>query len=223
MSTDRDVMDVIDQAAKLAATGTWKQSLDGRERYEIAWAACAETAVQHVRDHGQVPHASLLVADGMRAISDETYELTRARGMRPDSARAHAAYWWDLDQNGAVRADSGVDRIATRQALAALSDRHRDDLTLIAALGTVRAAADSAGVTYSHMSARVREARSEFYRAWFWPEEPPALPTVKVYAAKQETCLRGHERAPWNVYRSGGCKQCRAEKAAAAREARAAR
>lgn len=222
MSTDRDLMDVIDQAAKLAATGTWKQSLDGRERYEIAWAACAETAVQHHHNHGATPHPSLLIADGMRAISDETYELTRARGLHKDSARAHAAYWWDLDMNNAVRADAGVDRIATRQAFKGLSGTHRDDLTLVASLGTVRAAADVAGVTYSHMAARVREARAAFYLAWFWPEQVPNLPTVKVYDRKKETCLRGHERAPWNVYRSGGCRQCRAEKTAAAREARAA-
>lgn len=222
MSTDRDLMDVIDQGAKLAATGTWKQSLDGRERYEIAWAACAETAVAHHREHGVVPHASLLVADGMRAISDETYEMTRARGLHPGSARAHAAYWWDLDQMGAVRADASVDRIATRQALAALTDTHRDDLTLVASLGTIRAAAEVAGVGYSHMAARVREARMAFFGAWFWPEPAPTLPTVKVYDRKQAVCLRGHERAPWNVYRSGGCKECRAEKYAAKREARAA-
>lgn len=222
MSTDRDLMGVIDQAAKLASTGTWKQSLDGRERYEIAWTACAETAVQHYRDHGDVPHASLLVADGMRAISDETYEMTRARGLREDSARAHAAYWWDLDVNAAVRADVGVEKIATRQALAAMTETHRDDLVLVASLGTVRAAAEAAEVTYSHMAARVREARTAFYAAWFWPEPAPPVPTIKVHDRKKATCLRGHERASWNVYRSGGCKQCRAEKTTAAREARAA-
>lgn len=221
--SDLDLMRVIDQAAKLATTGAWQQGLDARDRYEIAWQACAETAVRHYLDHDEVPYPSLLVGDGMRAVGDEVYAITRARGLRPDSARAHAAYWWDIDRGHGVRADLGVERIALHQALDRLDDEQRDDLTLVAATGTVRAAAEAAGVSYKHMAARVRAARVAFYGLWFNPETPPVPPVIKVYAEKKATCVRGHSREAWNVYAStGACRQCRAEKYAAKKAERLA-
>ena len=147
------------------------------------------------------------------ALTDEVYAITRARGLRPDSARAHAAYWWDIDRGHGVRADLGVERIALHQALDRLGDEQRDDLTLVVATGTVRGAAEAAGVSYKHMAARVRAARVAFYGLWFNPETPPVPPVIKVYAEKKATCVRGHSREAWNVYAStGACRQCRAEK-----------
>lgn len=201
-----DLLDVIDKAARTAANGVIIRTLDATERYEIAWSACAIAAVEHLTETGEAPHPSSIVKAGLDAVGSEQWQYAHDRGIGVE--RGHGVYWERGDLDTTPHPESVVERVAVRQALDSLTGEARALIETVAATESISRAADLHGEAYATTAAKYRTARTAFYRAWFDGETPPAVPQPRRRYQRKTKCVRGHARAPDNLYRNGTCKKC---------------
>ncbi|MFI1161427.1 hypothetical protein [Streptomyces sioyaensis] len=211
----------LDRAARAACTADRSLSSNISLRYDLAWSAIGE----HLVTADQPPTWNELVRVGWQAIYQDVKAVRRLYGVDSTgrsgevaSAPRFVAYWTHTPADAA--GDGIVERIAVHQVLATLPEHQRQAVVALATQDDYQKAADSLGIKYGALTARIRLGRRAFRTLWFSPETaPPAKGTdrrVASHAGVSDHCPAGHEFTPKNTRitrrdKSGRkCRRCRA-------------
>lgn len=218
----------------VVANAQWWSGGDRHDQVETAWLGIVECLCSA----DQPPTERDLHAAGTRALVEETKAWRRHHGIADtgDVGPRFAAFWYDPPRD--PWEDRVVDRIALGQILAAIPAHQRDAFDALAKAGDYALAAQLLGIKYPALVARLRHARTEFLRSWYWPESAPRRRgtdrRVGAYGKSLAThCGNGHEWTPentrWDKGRTAAsarvrrCRACESDRSRARVAARAVR
>ncbi|MET7795734.1 hypothetical protein [Streptomyces decoyicus] len=206
----------LDRAARAACTADRSLSSNVSLRYDLAWSAIAE----HLVTADQPPAWNELVRVGWQAIYQDVKAVRRLYGVdstgrsgEVGSAPRFIAYWTHVPTDAV--GDGIVERIAVHQVLATLPEHQRQAVVALATQDDYQRAADSLGLKYGTLTARIRLGRRGFRALWFAPETaPPTKGTDRRVASRAgipNHCPKGHEFTPENTIRrpSSRGRRCR--------------
>lgn len=196
----------LDKLAASACTYDRSMASDATTRYDIAWSAIAEALC--LAD--EPPQWHDLFTVGWRAIYAEVREMRHLFGQRDKDGTNEVAssprfrQYWTLPP--AYPEDGLIERLAVPQVLARLTDAERAAVIALAVHDDYQAAADTLGIKYAAMTARIGSARRRFRAHWYAPEAaPPVKGTDRRVGSRTQTlrthCPNGHELTGDNVYR----------------------
>jgi DNA-directed RNA polymerase specialized sigma24 family protein len=230
----------LDQVTRAAVNNDRSRASDADTRYNTAWSAIAE----HLCAADEPPTWHDLFTVGWRAIYAEVREMREVFGFKDRdgttetaSAPRYVAYWWQPPHRPE---DSLLERIAVYEILATLPEIDREAIVALAVHGDYQAAADSIGLKYTALTARLTVARKRFRAQWFAPETAPRIKgTDRRVGSRNKPlathCKDGkgpHEMTPENTYRRPNpkpgkrgervCRACEAERGKARVAARQA-
>lgn len=218
--------------ARTACAADRSLSSDMTTRYDTAWSAIAE----HLCAAETPPGWNELTRVGWQAIYADVKAVRRLYGVdstgrsgEVGSAPRFAAYW-RADRSEPAD-DALVDRIAAHQILTTLPEHQRQAVVALALLDDYQRAADSLGLKYGTLTARIRLGRRAFRTLWFSPDTaPPAKGTdrrVASHTGVPDHCPAGHEFTPDNTRitrrdkkgrKSRRCRACERARGAARRQ-----
>ncbi|MFF7411584.1 sigma-70 RNA polymerase sigma factor region 4 domain-containing protein [Streptomyces lydicus] len=206
----------LDRAARAACTADRSLSSNVSLRYDLAWSAIAE----HLVTADQPPAWNELVRVGWQAIYQDVKAVRRLYGVDSTgrsgevaSAPRFVAYWTHMPTDTA--GEGLIERIAVHQVLATLPEHQRQAVVALATQDDYQKAADSLGLKYKTLTARIRHGRRAFRTLWFSPETaPPTKGTDRRVASRAgvpDHCPQGHEFTPENTIRrpSSRGRRCR--------------
>jgi hypothetical protein len=213
----------LDRLAASACTYDRSMASDATTRYEIAWSAIAEALCTAT----EPPDWHELFTVGWRAIYAEVREMRHMFGHRDKDGTNEVAssqrfrQYWTLPPD---RPEEGIaERMALPQILAVLSPTEREAVVALAVHDDYQAAADSLGINYGALTARLIAARKRFRAHWYAPETaPPVKGTDRRVGSRTKPlrthCSNNHELTGDNVYRRPNpkpgkrgervCRQC---------------
>jgi hypothetical protein len=169
-------MDDLHQAAIIATSTKRYLAADRHDLYQAAWDGIIDLLCEVT----ERPRRYDLVRAGQAAIQklrDEfihTYGYSRERG-EVGAAAAFNKFWGHSPVLSSPVEDAVVERMASRQILAALPAHQRRALVARAAADTQQQAADLAMLTYSYMGQLVRDGRQAFMALWHQGETPRSV------------------------------------------------
>lgn len=206
----------LDRAARAACTADRSLSSNISLRYDLAWSAIAE----HLVTADEPPAWHELVRVGWQAIYQDVKAVRRLYGVDSTgrsgevaSAPRFVAYWTHVPTD--VAGEGIVERIAVHQVLATLPEHQRQAVVALATQDDYQKAADSLGIKYGALTARIRHGRRGFRTLWFSPETaPPTKGTDRRVASRAgvpDHCPQGHKFTPENTIRrpSSRSRRCR--------------
>lgn len=200
-------LDDLDRMTRMALGADRLMAMSFDERRDIAWSAIAEALC--VAD--EPPHYQELVRVGWQAIYRHVRDGLRQRGYadgdrdwssdEPTRPR-FVAYWGSRVEPS--HEDRIVEKIATGQVLATLGAPYRDAVVALAVHDDYMRAAESLGIKYGALTARMRTARSQFLGRWHEGETPyrPRRTDRRVESHSAELathCGNDHEWTPENT------------------------
>lgn len=147
-----------------------------------------------------------------RQISFRGLDRNPTRSGRTGTPPGFAAYWHGRGALVSPWEEGLVERIATRQVLAALKPLHREALTALAEHGSYEAAAAALGLSAKGWQTRIRKARIEARTLWHWPEEP--APQWATDHPGREPDARGRNGGLWVARRRRAARVQRAKEIA---------
>lgn len=224
----------LDRAARTACTADRSLSSNISLRYDLAWSAIAE----HLVTADQPPTWNDLVRVGWQAIYADVKAVRRLYGVDSTgrsgevaSAPRFAAYWTHVPTDTA--GEGIVERLAVHQVLATLPEYQRQAVVALATQDDYQRAADSLGIKYGTLTARIRLGRRGFRELWFAPETaPPTKGTDRRVASRagvSDRCPARHAFTPENTRmtrrdkngrRCRRCRACERARSAARRQGR---
>ncbi|MFF9787119.1 hypothetical protein [Streptomyces nigrescens] len=207
----------LDRAARTACAADRSLSADMTTRYDTAWSAIAE----HLCAAETPPGWNELTRVGWQAIYADVKAVRRMYGVDSTgrsgevaSAPRFVAYWTHVPTD--VAGEGLIERIAVHQVLATLPEHQRQAVVALATQDDYQKAADSLGIKYGTLTARIRLGRRGFRELWFAPETaPPTKGTDRRVASRagiSNRCPQDHEYTPENTIRrpSSRGRRCRA-------------
>lgn len=226
----------IDQMTRAAIVADRLRAMPIEHRRDIAW----EAIVLALFEAEHPPHRGSLIQEGWKAIYRHVRDGIRQRGYSDDRD-------WSSDEPNRPRflmfwgsgvtpshEDRVVERLATGQVLNVVDGPYRDAVLALAAQGDYLRAADSLGINYKALVARMGVARKRIDAAWFGDESPARRRTdrrVESHSSELATaCGKGHEWAPGNtrvrqrivngkLKRERVCRACESDRSIARRSA----
>lgn len=197
----------LDRLTKMALGADRLLAMGYTERHDIAWSAIAEALCAA----SEPPHYQELVRIGWQAIYRHVRDGLRQRGYadgerdwssdEPTRPR-FVAYWGSRVEPS--HEDRIVEKIAADQVLATLGGPCRDAVVALAVHDDYLKAAESLGIRYTALTARMRTARAQFLGRWHEGETPhrPRRVDRRVESHSKESathCGNGHEWTPENT------------------------
>jgi len=169
----------LDSVAAIAVAADRLMAMDWSERRNIAWSAIAE----HLCAAKAPPRRQELIRVGWQAIYRHVRDGLRQRGYA-DGNRDYGrgptmprfTQYWEYTRVTPSHEDSIVDRIAAAQVMATITGRNRDAVIALAVHGDYQRAADSLGINYRALVARLGAARQQWMRRWHEEETPRRSP-----------------------------------------------
>ena len=164
----------------------WWPAGDGADLADAAWHGIAEALCLAQEQ----PSRNALLEAGRRAVAREVRDGQRHHGARTDGTNTgamFARYWQWHGQPAPGPEAAAVDRAATWQILAALTDRQRDAVMALAVLGDYHAAPAAMGIMPQTYRALLGRSRREFLRLWHEGETPSRLWGCDRRAYRRET------------------------------------
>jgi hypothetical protein len=181
-------------------------ALDVADARDIAWSSIAE----HLCAADEPPHPNELVQAGWQGIYRAVREGYRARGYSDGNYGVDGAptmprfvKFWGSGVTPSHE-DSIVERVAAEQIMPTLTDIYRDAVIALAVHDDYVLAADSLGLKYSALTARLSVARRQLLELWHEGETPHRTRRtdrrVESHSATlAAVCGRGHEWTPENT------------------------
>lgn len=166
-------LDHLHFIARRAVSASMARAMDYTDRLEAAWSG----VIEHLYTSDERPSALQLIQAGESALSRTIRTEHRHYGYAgrdtyagPESARNYQRYWWTTPSPSPE--NRVVEQVSLWQIWEQLSDKHREVLTLLSALGDYQAAADHLGITVGTFNVHVSKARKAFFELWHEGEEP---------------------------------------------------
>lgn len=166
-------LDHLHHLARRAVSASMARAMDYTDRLEAAWSG----VVEHLYSSEERPSALALIQAGEAAITRMIRAEHRHHGYAgrdsyagPESALNFQRYWWTTPTPSPE--SRVVDTVSLWQIWDRLSDKQREVLATLAALGDYQAAATRLGITVGTFQVHVSRARRAFFELWHEGEEP---------------------------------------------------
>lgn len=169
-------LDHLHFIARRAVSASMARAMDYTDRLESAWSG----VIEHLYSSEERPSSLALIQAGEKAIVRMISSEHRHHGYAsrdsyagPETALNYQRYWWTTptaSPEGRV-----VDYVSLWQIWACLSDKHRQVLATLAALGDYENAADRLGITVGTFNVHVSKARKAFLTLWHEGEKPSRM------------------------------------------------
>lgn len=166
-------LDHLHHIARRAVSASIARAMNYTDRLEAAWFG----VIEHLYTSDERPSPLALVQAGEAAISRMIRNEHHHYGYAgrdtyagPESAVNYQRYWWTTPTPSPE--NRVVDHVSLWQIWERLSDKHREVLATLSAVGDYQTAADHLGITVGTFNVHVSKARNAFFELWHEGEEP---------------------------------------------------
>lgn len=169
-------LDHLHFISRRAVSSSIARAMDYTDRLEAAWSG----VIERLYAAEERPSGLELIQAGEAAISWMIRTEHRHYGYAgrdsyagPESAWNYQRYWWTAPTPSPE--NRVVEHVSLWQIWEQLSDKHREVLATLSAVGDYQAAAEALGITVGTFHVHVSRARKAFLTLWHQGEEPSSV------------------------------------------------